>query len=180
MFNNNSQIVIKVLGYFFMNAEANKHLHDLAKILKIDASNLSKKLKVLESEKVLRSNMEGNRRIYSLNKEFPLLSEYKKIFIYKYGFENRIKKELEKIKGIQQAYIFGSYLRNDFSEDSDIDLLLVGDHSSIEVIKTLSVLENDYGREINVVNYSQKEFIAKKHKDDFLKNVLSNKYLKIL
>lgn len=180
MFNKNSQIVIKVLGYFFMNPEIRKHLHDLANVLKIDASNLSKKLKELEDEKLLESKLDGNRRIYFLNKNFPLIEEYKKIYIYKYGFENRIKEELKKISGIDEAYIFGSFLRSDFNKNSDIDLLLIGNHSSIEVIKVMSGLEEDFGREINVVNYSKKDFSEKKGKDDFLNNIFSNKVLKIL
>lgn len=180
MFNKNSQIVIKVLGYFFMNPETRKHLHDLANVLKIDASNLSKKLKELEDEKLLESKLDGNRRIYFLNKNFPLIEEYKKIYIYKYGFENRIKGELKKISGIDEAYIFGSFLRSDFNKNSDIDLLLIGNHSSIEVIKVMSGLEEDFGREINVVNYSKKDFSEKKGKDDFLNNIFSNKVLKIL
>ncbi|MDA3840705.1 MAG: nucleotidyltransferase domain-containing protein [Patescibacteria group bacterium] len=180
MFNKKSQIIIKVLGYFFMNPETRKHLHDLAGVLKLDVSNLSKKLKELEDEKLLSSEVDGNRKIYFLNNNFPLIEEYKKIYIFKYGFENRIKEELKKISGIDLAYIFGSFLRSDFNKNSDIDLLLVGKHSSIEIIKAMSSLEEDFGREINVVNYSKKDFLEKKGEDDFLKNIFANEYLKII
>lgn len=181
MFEKKSKIDIKVLGYFFMNPKKANYIHELSKILEVNVANLDKKLKELEKEKILVSELKGKQKYYSLNKNFPLLKEYKKVFDYKYGLEIRLKSFFAKIDGIEDAYIFGSYAKGGFEEGSDIDILLVGSHSSIEVARGISKIEKDYAREINVQNYSRKEFNEKrKKKDEFLANIFNGKFIKIL
>jgi hypothetical protein len=64
--------------------------------------------------------------------------------------------------------------------ESDIDLLLVGSHSSLEAKRRLLPLQKAIGREINVVDMDQKEFEeAKQKKDPFIENVLSGKKIEI-
>jgi len=181
MFSFGSQITIKLLGYFFTNPDRRHYVNELADLLAADPGNLSRKLKELEAEGILAAEERGNQKYYFLNKKYPLLKEVKKIFDLKYGIPGLIKKEIVDLKGLQQAYIFGSYAKNSLQQESDIDILLVGGHSTMEARRRLLPLQKAIGREINIVDMGQKEFDkARAKKEAFLENIFSNKIIDLL
>jgi predicted nucleotidyltransferase len=181
MLKNQSKIVIKVLGYFLINPKKKYYINELAKNLEIDPGNLFRKLKELEEEGILISEKKGNQRYYGLNKEYHLLKEIKQYYKVKYGVDNLIKEKLKEVEKINEAYIFGSYAKGTISEESDIDVLLVGDHSPIDAKRKILPLQRSLGREINIIDLSLEEFKEKKkEKDEFIENIFSEKIIKIL
>ncbi len=79
------------------------------------------------------------------------------------------------------GFIFGSCARNEQSADSDIDLLLIGDITLREMSPELKRLEQDVGRQVNVVIYSREEFDQRVHSNDpFLTEVMKGKKLFVL
>ncbi len=180
MFEFRSKITIKVLRYYLLNKDRRHYVNELAGILNVDPGNLFRKLKELEDEGILSSETRGNQRYYELNKNYTLLRELENFFQAKYGIEEQLEQKLSKLKGLQEAYIFGSYAKNSIQQESDIDLLLVGRHSSLEAKRLILPLAKDIQREINIVDFTPSEFKKKKTKDDFLKRILSGKKIKII
>ncbi len=181
MFNINSKIASKVLRYFFINLHKKNYINELARILDLDPGNLSRKLQEFEKEGILNSEFLGKQRYYFINKNYPLLKEIKSVFELKYGLGDLIASELKKIKGIREAYIFGSYANGNFEAESDIDVLIVGSHPVIEVSKALLPVQEKIGREINIVDLTEKElWKRKKNKDEFIVNIFNNKLIKIV
>ncbi|HNX10573.1 MAG TPA: winged helix-turn-helix domain-containing protein [bacterium] len=74
-----SNTINRVLNYFFLNPDSRCYLSSLARTLKMDPGNLSKKLMEMEEEKILFSEVEGRQKYFKLNKDYPLLDEIKKI-----------------------------------------------------------------------------------------------------
>ena len=180
MFRFRSQITIKVLRYFLLNQKRRHYVNELADLLEVDPGNLFRKLEELEGEGILLSEMEGNQRYFRLNKKYPLLRELEHFFRAKYGIEEILKQKLLKLKGLREAYIFGSYAKNSLQQESDIDLLLVGSHSTLEAKKLILPFAKEIQREINVVDFSSGEFKRKRAGDEFLKNIFSRKNIKII
>jgi len=175
-----SKITIKVLNYYFLNPQKSHYVNELARILDVDPANLFRKLKELEKEGILVSEMKGNQRYFSLNKKYSFLKELKKTFEAKYGIFNLIKEKLNKLKGLKKAFIFGSLAKNTLSPESDIDILLIGRHSSLEAKRLILSLERTTGREINILDMTEEEFKKRKRqKDELLKNIFSGKVIKI-
>ncbi|MDD3486886.1 MAG: nucleotidyltransferase domain-containing protein [Candidatus Moranbacteria bacterium] len=175
-----SKITVKVLGYFFLNPHRRHYINELAEILEADPGNLFRKLKELEQEGILLSEAAGNQKYFFLNEKYPLLKETKQIYNAKYGVANLLKEEMEKIKGLESAWIFGSFAKNSFQQESDIDLLLVGSHSSLSAKRLILPLEKKLGRELNIVDMTGNELkIRRKKKDEFIKNIFSQKTIKI-
>ena len=180
MFSLGSQITIRVLGYFFMNPDKRHYVNELAELLALDPGNLSRKLKELAAEGVLAAEEQGNQKYYFLNKNYPLLKEVKKVYEVKYGVISLLKNELSGIEGLTKAYVFGSFAKNSLQQESDIDLLLVGAHSSLEAKRRLLPIQKNIGRQINVVDMSQNEFErAQQEKDAFVENIFSGKTIDI-
>jgi len=176
-----SQIAIKLLDYFFVNQAAKKYINELARIIEVDPGNLSRKLNEMEKEGILSSSFSGKQKYYFLNRKYPLLSETKKIYENNYGIGRRIHKLLGGLKGLKEAYIFGSYAKGGFDSVSDIDLLLIGEHSAIDAIKLISPLQKQLGREFNIIDLTESELKTRRKKNDaFLKNIFSNKTIKII
>jgi len=87
---------------------------------------------------------------------------------------------LRDTKGVQEAYIYGSYAEDKMDVHSDIDLLVVGNHNMALLQKGLSKLQTEINREINVVNIDGCEF-EKKAKDNssFISEILMQKKIKV-
>ncbi len=169
-----SKIGNKILNYFFVNKNARHYINELARILELDPKNVDKKLKEFEVAGILKSEFSGNQRYFFINSQFPLLNQYEQIFKKTSGIENIIKLFVEKNNSIKEAYIYGSYINGKFDDFSDIDILIVGSHSSLDVQKKVLPIQKSINREINITNFNEAEFNKKKNKDPFIIEVLKN------
>ncbi len=176
-----SKVSQKILNLFFLNEKERFYVNELAKTIEEDPSNVYKKLMEFRKTGLISDEFQGKERFFFLNKDYPLLREYKKIILKQVGFEKILKEELKKIDGIDSVYIFGSYAKDGLSVESDVDLLVVGDFDSISLLRVISKIQKNSGREINVIDFSKKEFDLKlKSNDSFIKDIFSKKYIKII
>ena len=176
-----SKIAKVLLNYFFLNPGESLFVNEIARRLDLDKRNLVKKLKEFEESGILTSETRGNQKIYSINKGYPLYEEYRKIVFKTIGLESKLKAKLDKIKGIKKVYLFGSYAKDSMEAHSDIDLLVVGDHSIMELQKEISKIQKEIGREINVVNMDMRDFEErKKNNDPFIETIFKEKNIEVI
>ena len=176
-----SKLIEKVLGYFFTNPHESLYVNELSRKFQLDKRNMVKKIKELEAEGILKNEIRGNLKLYSINKNYPLYNEYRRIIIKTAGFEAQLKKVFRNINGIRQAYIYGSYAKDAMDVHSDVDLLVVGSHKIVSLQKILNKLQQGFNREINVINMDEAEFKKRiKKKDPFLLGVLKHKYIRLI
>jgi predicted nucleotidyltransferase len=171
-----SQLTRKLLNFFFLNPEENVHVNELARRLDVDKRNLVKKIKELEKEGLLKSEEKANAKLIGINTAHPFFPEYRRLFLKTSGLELTLKKALEKVQGVEKAFLFGSYARDTMSAYSDVDLMVVGHHSILSAQAELNKIQKQTGRVINVVNISPKEWQKKiRSKDSFYANLLKGK-----
>ncbi len=176
-----SKVARKILNYFFINPDARHYINELARILNLDPKNVDTKLKQLEKEGILESEFSGQQRYFYLSKKYPLLKEYRQIVLKTVGVERDIEKALQKISGVEEAYLFGSYAKDKMDISSDVDLLVVGSHSSLAVQKVINKIQQEIDREINVINLTKEELKERKRKKDaFIKHIFSQEIIKLL
>lgn len=176
-----SKVAIKLLDYYFLNPDAQAYINELARILKLDPKNTETKLKEFEKIGLFKSEFRGKERYFFLAKDSPLLEHYRQIFLKTYGIEKRLKDALRKIKGLTEAYIYGSYANNSMDSSSDIDILAIGSHSVLELQRVIVRLQRDTGREFNVTNLDSREFERKKKNNDpFINRVLKKKTIRLV
>jgi len=176
-----SKIAIKLLDYYFLNPDAQNYINELARILNLDPKNTETKLKEFEKQGLFKSEFRGRERYFFLAKNNPILENYRQIYLKTYGIEKSLKDLLKSIKGIEEAYIFGSYAADKMDASSDIDVLAVGSHSVLELQRRVAKLQRETAREFNIVNLSEKEFTAKKKKKvPFIDNIIKNKKIKLV
>lgn len=176
-----SKIIRSLLNFYFLHPEHSFYMNEIARRFNIDKRNLARKLKELEKEGLFVSKVSGNQRYYSLNKKYSLYKEYRNIFMKTVGIEEKLKSALSDIDGIKEAYIYGSYARDNMDAFSDIDIIIIGSHDTIMIQKEISKLQKDMDREINVINIGLKEFNDKKNsRDPFILEIFKNKNIKII
>jgi predicted nucleotidyltransferase len=170
-----SKIRVKLLDAFLSSPDARFYIRELARRIKEEAKNMSRELKSLEALGILSSESQGNLKYYSVNKEFFLYSELKAIIFKTTGVQGLLKEELKKLKGIEAAFIYGSYATGEESERSDIDVIIVGSPDLTELNEIINESEGKLTREINYMCFDRKEFEErKKNKDPFITDVLSD------
>lgn len=167
-----SKITQEVLTYYFLHEKAEIYLNELARKLNLDSGNLSRKLSELEKQGILKSKFQGKERFFSLNKNFPGYTGIKSYILKTLGIESQLKKIKELIPKLTQFTIYGSYAANKLESHSDIDILAIGDHNTLELQKQISTIQKKIDREINLHQMSINEFKKKKKTDPFLKSIL--------
>lgn len=176
-----SKTTQKILNLFLLNEKERFYINELAKIIDEDPSNVYKKLLEIKKEGIILDDFQGKERYFFINKKYRFLKEYKNIVLKDIGFEKILKEKLEPIEGIKSVYIFGSYVKNKMTSESDIDVLVVGDFKTIELQKALLDIQRLSGKEINSVELSEKDFQKRiKEKDSLLKDIFTEKNVKII
>ena len=169
-----------VLGYLFLHEEAELYVNEMARKFSLDDGNLSRKLKQLAQEGILKCRDSANACYYSLNRDYPLLKEYKGIVLKTIGLEQKLRDAFSEVKGIQEAYIFGSYAQSSMDAASDIDLLVVGEHDTLALQKAIAVVQKKMDREINVISMGSREYKEKLKKNPFLKSLADKKKVRLV
>jgi predicted nucleotidyltransferase len=70
--------------------------------------------------------------------------------------------------GATKAFIYSSFAKGDETEDSDIDLLIIGKLNEDKLIGEINNLERKLQREINYTIYGKEDFTKKKNEKAIL------------
>ncbi len=153
-----SKTRIKVMGFLFFNEE-DTYLREISKRLKIPVSAVKREVDNLFNAGII----EKKKNKIILNKNCNIIEDLKNIFIKTEFIVYPIRKSLEKINA-KFILIFGSFAKGDYSFDSDIDLLIIGNGKQSEAFKLLKNVENKIEREINPIIWTLEELKKNKNK----------------
>jgi predicted nucleotidyltransferase len=167
-----------LLAYVFTHVDGAYYVRELAGLINDDPGNLSRELASLEKEGLFVSSKKGNLKLYSLNKAYPLFDELKNVVSKTEGVVGSLRELVGCFKGIELAFIYGSYATGKEKESSDIDLFIVGDLNEQNWVEALNTVERKLNREINYVYFDPVEF-KKKMSDNgkFIHSVTKGKML---
>lgn len=167
-----SKLKSKILSYYYTNPEASCYVRELAAIVGEDAGNLSRELRNLETEGMFTSSTKGRLKFYSLNKRYPLFNEIKKIIFKTEGIEGSLRQLVAAYKGVEIAFVYGSYAKGGEKKTSDIDIVIVGNIPRDNFTSEVRALESKLNREINFNIFKRKEFDKERKKTGGFLNIL--------
>ncbi len=169
-----SKIRVKILSHFFFHPGEDFHVRRVASLIAEPAGVVGRELGHLEEGGILKSRRVGNQKRYAVQTDSPIIDDLRNIFIKTTGAGAELKATLEKTKGIELAFIFGSYASGEAGEKSDLDLMVIGDVPDRELAGTVSQIEQRLEREINYSIYPRGEVeIRIGREGDFLHEVFS-------
>lgn len=126
-----SKVKIKVLRRFIRSKEWLFNLTELSKDLGMNKGVVSRILKDLEKERVITSFRKGKISLFKLNKKNKFVKNF---VIPVYELEDKLPKDIEnKIINTFKStavsiIIYGSYVRDEFTGSSDIDVMIVAEN----------------------------------------------------
>jgi predicted nucleotidyltransferase len=144
-----SELRRKVLTFFTANRSARVYVRQLAERLGADSTNVSRELARLVREGFLRAEREGRQLYYSINRGYPFLKAAFTLLQGSVGIEPALKRALGAAPGIESAWLYGSFARNEADAVSDIDLLIVGRPDQAKLAARIGAAERALHREIN-------------------------------
>lgn len=170
----NSRTRKAIFELYFAFPEKKYYLRELERILHLPVQNIRRDLVQLEKNGIFKREAVGNQVYYYLDNKSPIFEELKKIISKTIGMESQLKKIFSGMKGVKAAFIFGSFAHGTEDNISDVDLMIIGEVDEDSLIKKISKIEDELGREVNYHIFSEKEFAKKiKDKDFFIGAILS-------
>jgi predicted nucleotidyltransferase len=156
-----SQLRRKLLTYFYANRSARVYVRQLAGALSVDSTNLSRELDRLEQEGLLRSEIEGRQRYYSINPDYTYLEAVLSLLQGTVGIVPALRDTLLRVEGIEEAYLYGSFAANEQDAASDIDLLIIGKPDALALAWEVASTEKLLNREVSYTVLKRKELNKK-------------------
>ena len=121
----------KIMRLFYRDKDVRLHLRDMSRKTKLHEPSISRFLKNLEKEKILKSEKEANLKKYFINKSKETYFMFEFFDMEKYNKLPNIRKDAMKhyLNKLNEkpifVILFGSTAKETYSKDSDMDLLLV-------------------------------------------------------
>lgn len=169
-----SEVRRAILRLFFARPGVEQHVRDVARSLGRSAPAVSRELRRLEDEGILRSRTIGPIRLYRVNAESPIAEEVRRLVQRTIGVEAVLRDALGAVPGLEEALLFGSYAKRTERATSDLDVLVIGDVDRERLSERLVDAEQLLKRDINVIAYGRKHLERlRRARDPFVLEVLS-------
>jgi len=145
------------LRFFLSHSSTKIYAEKLLKSIKISKKSLLKALAELEDCGLIGSELQGRTKLYSLNRNDPVVMQLKRMLTM-----TEIVPQLRNLEGKAEIYIYGSAARGEDIEDSDLDILVVTKENRSTIMKGFGGLPQD---KLNVVIMTQFEYAELSRKD---------------
>ncbi len=171
-----------LLALLFGHTDQSFYLRQMARALGGGHGALQRELKHLAAMGLIVRTTRGNQVLYQANVRSPIFSEIRSLVAKTVGVHDTIRGALASLAdSIQMAFIYGSVARQEERNQSDVDLMVLGDALFSEVVTALAPAQKALGREINPTVFPVSEFRSKlKEGNHFLKSVASGKKLFVI
>jgi predicted nucleotidyltransferase len=85
------------------------------------------------------------------------------------GVAEAVKLLLEKVPGIQYAFIYGPFVKNPQNPESDVDVMVIGGPDLVEMDEIISKTQEVFKRAIRITSFTVREFKERiKVKENFV------------
>ncbi len=122
---------------------------------------LYREVKNLVSLGIITEEKKGKITLLSVNMDLPYFAELRGLMIKTAGLGDSMRDALSGFVGIRYALIYGSLASGEETDRSDVDFLVVGEVDGEDLLRAMSGVEKDVGREVNYILWSEDEFMER-------------------
>ena len=164
----------KILKIFLDNPTESFRLRELSRLSKIAPPSVMNYLKSFEEQELIKKYEKRGIPFYQALRDNDDFILYKKISIFyelnNSGLIDFLWQELSP----EAIILYGSYAKGESTEDSDIDIFIIGKEKEINIKK----FEEKLGKEIHLM-FDQLKNIHKELKNNLVNGIVLKGYLKI-
>lgn len=169
-----SRVKAEVFRLLFGLGSAPLHLREIERQSGLAVGTVRQELGRLASLGLVEKTADGNRRLYTANRQHPLYPDIRNLVLKTTGLADVLRAALANEPAIRLAFVFGSIASGGAQAHSDIDLMVIGTIGLRALTRRLSGLAAKLGRELNPHIFSVEELLRrKKARDHFLSTVLA-------
>ncbi len=162
----------KLITKLMMEPDRQFYIREISRETNIPYSMVYKELDNLEQLGLIKSQKKGKITLLSVNKETTYYRDLRSLIMKTTGISSTIQAQLRKHTDIEYLLVFGSVASGEDTQESDIDLMVIGDIPEIELIEEAREIEKKVGRELNYIHWTRDEFEKKiKEKNHILIDV---------
>lgn len=167
-----------MLKLFFLNGNREFYIREIEKEIGISIGPIQHEIRNLYDSRIVLSRSSGNRIYYKVNKNHIIYDELLSIIKKCQGLIPILKDTMNRHE-VLLSFIYGSYARNADIDNSDIDILIIGNIRAKQLSLLLNLVPST--KELNYNLMTDKEFGKRFNSNDpFIKRILTEKkiYLK--
>jgi predicted nucleotidyltransferase len=170
-----SPAMARLVVFFVVHPGGRIHLRELMRRASLPSASIQAELRRLSDMGALRRMDERGRVTYAADEAHPAWRAWMLLVRACAKPADILREALVDAPGLDGAFIFGSTARGDAREDSDVDLMLVGDPDAQEhagrLVAEAAILID---REVDVVGYDRAELSRRRESGNpFVRHVLA-------
>jgi predicted nucleotidyltransferase len=151
-----SKTRLKLLLRFFLNPDSSAYLRGLAQEFDESTNSVRVELNRFEEAGLIQGHKEGNKKMYQVNKNFPMFNELQMIAFKHFGIDQIIEQVIEKLGDVEAVYLTGDLARG--LETNVVDITLIGtDIDNSYLAKLVKKAEELIGKKIRTLVYNSNE-----------------------
>jgi len=151
----------RLLVVLFVLANEPATLTEVAAHAEVSMGVTHKEVEALEAAGLVVSHRRGNARLVEADQSSSLVPDLRALLTKAFGPVPTIEAALAGIRGIDEAFVFGSLASIELREaPNDVDVMIIGEPELDEVYEAISPIEDMIGLPINVVVRTHDEWSA--------------------
>lgn len=151
-----SKTRIKLLLKFFLNPENRAYLRNLESEFGESSNSIRLELNKLEGANMLKSEVEGNKKMFMVNKKHPLFFEINNLIKKQLGITTIIENVVSRLGKLEAVYLTGELAEG--KDNNIIDLVFLGNIDNQFLMSLVIRAEQRINRKIRYIVYEPKDY----------------------
>jgi len=156
-----SKTRVRMITRLVMNLQQTFYIRELSRELGIPYGMVYREIGNLAELGIITLEKRGKITLIHVNEGLPYLGDLRNLVLKTTGVSYVILERIPDKDGIRFMLVFGSMASGDYGERSDIDLMVVGSMDEEPLLVAAKRIEEETGREVNYVLWSEEEFREK-------------------
>lgn len=173
---------ILLLSLLYNNTGKTFYLREIARKIDVGAGTVQRELLRLVSADLVVRQIDGKQVYYGANTKSHVYSEIRGLITKTFGLADVIRDALAPLSArIDYVFIYGSQADGVATADSDVDLMVIGKISEMELHKAIRRAENKLNKAVNYSLFTLQEFRKrKKEKKGFVDRTAAGKKIMLI
>jgi hypothetical protein len=168
-----SRVRLKIMKLFFTHPKNEYHMREISRLVDEQINAVRRELMSMENMEFLLTRIDGIKKFFSLNPEFPLYNELRSIIMKSNSLGFEIFKAKKDLGYVKFAVLSHTYLSSEKSDQNNIDLLIVGEPNLQVLEDCVKSAQEQELKEIFYAVITEADFdIRKKRRDPLVYSLM--------
>lgn len=174
--------VQRVLGAVLTRPDQSFTLQELLRRAAAGRGSTQKQIdRLVEAGVLIDEPRRGRQRSIRANTEFFLYPELRSIALKTFGLAEPVRDALKPYaERIDQAFIFGSVVKGSDTDQSDVDVMIVGTVPQMELYEAATRLQQQLGRRVQFNVYEPAEWRDLTRNDPVVSQIINGPMLQVI